>query len=249
MPVAEMNVSALPSEVRPAFEKLGRMLRELAGDRLLSLTAFGAWLTGDPAYAGTPARSVVVLSEIELEVLDQLARRGPGFGRRGLGAPLLMTPSYIAASCDVFPLELLEIQQTRAVVWGADHFRELTFAPPDVRLQCERELKSMLIQLRQGLLAATGRHKRLAEVCRAETPRILRVLRGLLYLRGLPPPPLSAELIAVAGQHAGVRLDTIAEVVSGRAPISFAVFERYYREVLVLSEQVDRREAAARPSV
>ncbi len=236
---AEVNVSALPPEVQPAFAELVSLLRELAGDRLLSLTAFGGWLAGDPAYDGTPARSVVVLKDIDLGMLDRLARRGPGFGRRGLGAPLLMTPPYIAVSRDVFPLELLEIQQARVVIWGTDEFGGLTFAAADVRLQCERELKSTLIQLRQGLLAAAGRHKRLGEVCRAETTRVLRVLRGLLHLRDVPPPAMADELIAAAARHMGVSLDAFGQVVAQRAAVDFGLFERLYRELAALSERVD----------
>ena len=67
-----------------------------------------------------------------------------------------MTPAYLSGSVDSFPLELLEIQQRRAVLWGDDYFADLKLDQADVRLQCERELKRILLGMRQGLLASGG---------------------------------------------------------------------------------------------
>lgn len=239
MATVEINVASLPANTQGSFRELGQLTAELMGEELLGFTAFGGWLADDPLYAGTPARSVLVLSRIDLRKLDQLAARGPRFGQRGLAAPLLMTPPYIAASRDVFPLELLEIQQTGIGVLGADHFGPLTFAPADVRLQCERELKSALIQLRQGLLAAAGQHKRLADVCRAEGDRLMRVLRGLLHLKGTAATG-AGQLVAATAAQTGLPLETLKAAVANPAGVDFAAFERLYGELVALAEYVDK---------
>ncbi len=239
MATVEINVASLPANTQASFRELGQLTAELMGEELLGLTAFGGWLADDPLYAGTPARSVLVLGRIDLRKLDQLAARGPRFGQRGLAAPLLMTPPYIAASRDVFPLELLEIQQTGVLVLGVDHFAPLTFGPADVRLQCERELKSALIQLRQGLLAAAGRHKRLADVCRAEGDRLMRVLRGLLHLKGTTATG-AGRLVAAAATQTGLPLERLNAVVADPAAVDFAAFEHLYGELVALTEYVDK---------
>lgn len=239
MATVEINVASLPANTQASFRELGQLVAELMGDEWLGFTAFGGWLANDPLYAGTPARSVLVLSRIDLRKLDQLAARGPHFGQRGLAAPLLMTPPYLGASRDVFPLELLEIQQTGVLLHGADHFGPLTFEPADVRLQCERELKSALIQLRQGLLAAAGAHKRLADVCRAEADRLMRVLRGLLHLKGTTAPG-AAQLVAASAAQTRLPLEALKGVVANPAAVDFAAFERLYGELVTLAEYVDK---------
>ncbi len=240
------TVGALPANSRAAFRELAELLTHLAGDSLLELSAFGGWLVADPLYNGTPARSVAVLRQVDLLLLDQLAREGVRFGKLGLAAPLMMTPEYIAASCDTFPLELLEIQQQHAVLAGKDHFATLQFKPADVRLQCERELKGELIHLRQGLLAAAGNYKQLGELCRHEAERATRVLRGVLHLSGRESPRLSAELVAQAALHTGVTLDGLVALVGATRYVDFAAFERLYMDWAALADYVDRLATPAR---
>jgi hypothetical protein len=151
-----------------------------------------------------------------------------------------MTPEYIEASCDVFPLELLEIQQLHALICGEDHFANLRFERNDVRLQCERDLKSELIQLRQGLLAAAGRHKLLGELCLAVTERTLRILRGLLYLADSSKTAKSAgEVVKQAAAHTDVALRTLDRLVGRPLEIAMAEFEGLYGEIEQLATYAD----------
>ncbi len=235
----EVNVADLPQNTRDSFRELVQVLGGLAGDNLLGFSAFGGWLIEDPFYQATPARCVAVFQQIDLRMLDRIAGEGVRFGKRGIGAPLMMTPEYIQASCDVFPLELLEIQQLHALLCGGDHFADLKFERGDLRLQCERELKSELIQLRQGLLAAAGEHSHLSELCRGGAERGMRILRGVLHLNDAETPRLSAELIARAADVAGVKLDALREVVADARRLDFGGFERFYADFSALAAYVD----------
>lgn len=236
----QMDVSQLPRNTQGSFRELAQLLTRLAGDNLQSLSAFGGWLYEDPLYEGTPARSVAVLQRHDLRLLDQLGNEGVRFGDRGVAAPLIMTPSYIAASQDVFPLELLEIQQTLHVVHGPNAFAELEFQKADIRLQCERELKSQLIHLRQGLIAAAGDHGQLGPLCRAGADRIMRVLRGVLVLKGLDVPRQSAEVLERAGGVIDVKLSALAGLVQRRGGVGFSAFASFYDDIASLTEYVDQ---------
>lgn len=239
-----MNDAALeriPAEYRDAVRGLAAVLRELGGGNLLSLVAFGGWLDGDPFYAGTPARTVAVLERIDLDLLDRLARCGERLGRQRLAAPLIMTVPYIQASRDAFPLELLEIREQHTAVVGEDPFVGLELARRDLRLQCERELKGELIQLRQGLLAAAGRYALLHTLCQASAARVLRVLRGVLVLAGMHPLPRhSRELVERAEQVSGCRLATLARYVAVADDLGLEGFKAYYGELAELAAHVDR---------
>jgi hypothetical protein len=239
----EVGVETLPANVRAAFADLVQLLSDLAGDNLLGLTAFGGWLVDDPLYRGAPASSVAVLKQFDLYFLDRLARQGTRLGKRGLRAPLIMTPDYIRASCDTFPLELLEIQQVGTLLCGVDYFADLHFERVHVRLQCERELKSQLIHLRQGLLAAAGHRKRLAIVCGRVAERSTRVLRGVLHLAGADLPRQSANLAERSAELTGIPLDALRQVMTDPRKVEFAAFERFYQEVSALADYVDKLSA------
>ena len=243
MPNIEIKCDVLPPPYRDGFEQLAQALAELAGENLLGLSAFGGWAISDPFFANTSARGVAVLKDIDLRMIDRLASSGAKFGKKNVSAPLLMTPEYIAASCDVFPLELLEIQQSRVVVCGEDHFGELKFERRDVRLQCEREFKGELIQLRQGLLAVAGRHKLLGELCLAVTERTLRVLRGLIYLADpATVAKTAADVIAQAAGQTDITLGSLERITARGSEIGLADFERLYGEIKELASYADRLE-------
>jgi hypothetical protein len=237
----EIDSSAIPVAYRNGFEQFAQALLELAGDDLIGLSAFGGWLESDPFFENTPARSAAVLRQVDLRMLDRLASSGAKFGKSNVSAPLMMTPGYIKSSCDVFPLELMEIQQLHALVLGEDHFTEVSFERSNVRLQCEREFKGELIQLRQGLLAAAGKHKLLPQLCHACALRIVRMLRGVLFLGGVSPAPeLTRELVGRAAEISGQPLDTLARIVTMPDQIEFDAFERFYAEVDALTSYVDK---------
>jgi hypothetical protein len=236
---ATADVTALPAKARGPFQEFARVLSELAGDNLLALSAFGGWLVGDPLYEGSAARSVVVLRRFDLRLLARIAERGVQMGKRGLQAPLIMTPAYIAASCDAFPLELLEIQQLAAVLIGEDHFAALRFDPDNVRLQSEREAKSGLIHLHQGLLSSAGKHRHLDELCRRVAERAVRVLRGVLYMASATMPRRSPEIAARAAEIAGLRFEALGEVLAGGQIRDLERFERFYSDLAALAEYID----------
>ncbi|MFQ5806838.1 MAG: hypothetical protein ACE5I3_10350 [Phycisphaerae bacterium] len=242
----ELNTDPLPATHRAGFEQFAKALLELAGDNLLGLSAFGGWLVNDPFFEGTPARSVAVLRGVDLKTLDRLASSGAKFGKQNLRAPLIMTPEYIKASCDVFPLELLEIQQLHSLVCGEDHFAELTFERKDVRLQCEREFKGELIQLRQGLLAAAGRHRLLGELCLAVTERTLRILRGVLHHADPSAMAKQArDVVTKAATTTNVKLATLEGLVTGGQEPGLLEFEGLYAEVEALAAYADALPGAA----
>lgn len=150
-----------------------------------SLTVIGRAATAQFNEDIDPIRTVLVIDAIDLRKLIRLAEHGPRLGAQRVVAPLIMTPTYIAESLDTFALELIEIHQRHVTVLGQDYFVNLSFDEKDVRLQCERELKVLAIQLRQGLLAAGGREQSLAELEIGVTEGLLRTLRGMLWLKNI----------------------------------------------------------------
>ena len=170
--------------MQPACAQYTALMQDLAGDNLAGLTAYGPVLDSDFDATRMTASSVLVLDQIDLSLLRRIAEHGPELGRKHLAAPVVMTPGYIRGSLDTFPLELLEIHQHHATLAGRDFFDDLTLQAEHVRLQCEREFKRILIRLRQGLLAASGRELAIEELELDIGQHILRTARGLLWLKG-----------------------------------------------------------------
>lgn len=236
------SYAALDQVIEPMREPLRRftgLVRELAGENAKSLSLIGAIAAGSFDANRHTARSVLVLEKVDLSMLRRLAEHGAQLGKDRIAAPLVMTPAYIEASLDTFPLELIEIKQNHVTLFGPDFFEELKFEEPDVRLQCERELKSVLIGLRQGLLASAGREKVLGAIDAQAGEKLIRTLRGMLWLKGKQEGKPAQEVVADAEALLDRKLPGLRIALDPSVERTWSKFEQLYDDVAALGEMAN----------
>jgi hypothetical protein len=239
MDVFRKAVERLAPPVRTAASEYLDLWQSVGGDSLQALLFFGRVVTPWFDKRTHLADNVAVLSEVDLDVLRRLAPAGRKFGKRGIAAPIIMTPQYIRESLDTFPLEMLEIRQQHVLLAGQDFFGELEFEPEHVRLQCERDLKSLLIGMHQGLLAAAGREKDLHSMEVSAVENLLRTLRGLLWLKGHTEPDSPETLVAGVEQMLDRKLNAVRAIVQGTGDKSWGQFVALYQDLESLGRKAD----------
>ena len=256
----EHNLEGVPEAMRAPIGRYADTLRELAGNNSRSLTLFGAIAAGAFNPRSHTARSVFVVGAVDLDMLRQLARQGPRLGKARIAAPLIMTPEYIEASLDTFPLEFLEIAQHHICVFGEDYFQEMARSPggdrwmtrfgeddfrdvalqaADIRHQCERELKTIQLGMRQALLAAAGRDKALTIVEVDVGERLLRSLRGLLWLHGDAKPRAAMDAVAAVEEGIHRSLPGVRSAIDDRSNHGWEEFKTLYADVDALRTLID----------
>ncbi len=216
-------------------------VRGFAGNNALSLTLFGAIAAGTFDRVRHTVRNVLVLESVDLEMLRRLSQEGVKLGKARISAPLIMTPGYILASLDTFPLELIEIQQCHLTLFGADQFEALSFDDKHVRLQCEREIKTVLIGMRQGLLAAAGREKSLAPIEIDVAERMTRTFRGLLWLKGRKEASPSSNVLSDLETLLGKELPGVRASLAAGAQHGWGEFQALYHDVEAVGRFVDEQ--------
>ncbi len=154
--MSDMNLETLnPS----AAKRIEPFFKEILGsyrDKMHSVYVTGTAITDDFNDSISDVNSIFVLKEMDLRFLELLAPLGKTYGKKRVAAPLIMTPSYINSSLDVFPIEFLNFKLIHETVFGEDVFKDIEISRVDLRHHCERELKVKLIWLRQGYLDAMG---------------------------------------------------------------------------------------------
>lgn len=239
MMVATDPFERIPEPLRQNVRAYADLVRELGGESVKSLTLFGAAAAGTFDARQHTVHNVLVLERVDLDLLRRLAEKGPRLGGKHISMPLVMTPAFIAESLDTFPLELLEIHQNHLTLLGQDYFADLTFADADVRLQCERELKVLLLGLRQALLAAAGHDKLLADFEQEAGNTLLRVLRGMLWLKGQRRPQPGSAAVAEIEKVLGRPLRGLAVAMDPNAPQGWEEFRTLYADVEALGVAVN----------
>ena len=230
------GLDRVTATMRQPLRSYAELVKELAGTNAKALTLFGAVATGSFDPGRHTARNVLVVDRVDLSMLRKLADQGTRLGKARIAAPLVMTPAYIKDSLDTFPLELIEIQQQHVTLFGDDHFVGLSFEDGHVRLQCERELKAILIGLRQGLLAAAGREKFIGALEMDVGEGLMRTLRGLLWLKGQKDAKPGSEVLTAAETIIERKLPGVRTALDPAAHHGWDEFESLYRDVETLGE-------------
>lgn len=212
--MAETAVGLRP-EVSENFRPFMEEVLSGYGGNIHSIHVVGSALTVDFRPGVSDINSVFVLREMDLKFLEVLAPMGRRYGKKKVAAPLIMTPEYIENSLDVFPVEFLSFRLIHHTVHGEDILKGLSIDRADLRGQCERELKSKLIGLRQGYISSLGDPKALTENFVGSIAGYMPLFRGIITLLGGDPP---------AG-----RLDVL-RALSGAAGVDCGVFEMVLRE-------------------
>ncbi len=205
----ELKLAPLRSEIRKPVRTFAEKLIGKLGENLKSTTIIGSSLTADFVPGKSDINSVLVLAKQDLGSLNTLAGMAGSMRKKKLAAPLLMTPAYIERSRDVFGIELLDFQLIHQTILGDDPFAELSFTKKDVRLQCERELKAMLIRLRQGYIAAAGQKRLIRDILISAVNGLLPLLRAMLWLKNSDRPSQAQAVFTKAEAEFSVKTDCL----------------------------------------
>lgn len=235
----------LPSVAQKTDPLVRDILRE-HGQNLHSIHIVGSAVIPDYDDKISDINSVVVLEAMDLKFIEFLAPLGRKYGKKGVAAPLVMTPDYILASLDAFPIEFHDFKLIHKTVYGPDILRELDITSRHLRLHCERELKSKLIGLRQGYIASLGKTKDLIPVLVKSFTGSMALFRAIITLLGKEPPLSRAEVIAVLGSACAIDttvFQNLLDLKAGRARPSdiemLFYFEKYYTALEAVGKVID----------
>ena len=149
---------------------------------------------GDPVIG-------LVLRRLDPEMLRRGTTIARDWAERGNPPPLLFSEDEWHASADVFPIEYGDMRDSHVVLHGVDPFERLDVDWEHLRLQCEHELKSKQIQLREQYLLLSSEPAGLGAMLTHSFPTFLTLFRAGLRLAGeVAPREPGAAIDAVAAQ-------------------------------------------------
>jgi hypothetical protein len=203
-----LSLTGLGAAVAQKVSPFVNELLEVHASNMHSIHVVGSAATPDYNEKLSDVNSVVVLRNMELAFIEFLAPLGKKLGKHGIAAPLVMTPSYIEQSLDAFPIEFFDFKLIHKTIYGDDVLAGLTIHKQHLRLQCEREVKTKLIGLRQGYLSSLGRKKELAALLVRSFTGSMPLFRAIISLVDGEPPVPRRDVLSTLGNAA--KTDTAA---------------------------------------
>ncbi len=242
----KLNLAGLiPSVAEKILPMVHDLLSEHAAN-IHSVHITGSAVISDYNEKLSDINSVVVLHNMDLKFITFLAPLGKKYGKKRIAAPLVMTPEYIRSSLDAFPVEFLDFRLIHRTVYGPDIFKDLEVARLPLRLQCEREIKTKVIGLRQGYISSLGKKEHLSPVLVRSFTGSMALLRAIIHMLGKEPPVLRSDVIATFGAAAGIDtavFENILRLKTGHLKPSehelHSLFEHYYHALEATGKIVD----------
>src|SRR5512143_1895017 len=244
-----MNAIHLQEIIPSVAEKMHPFIEEILhvhSSNIHSYHIVGRAVIADYNEKLSDINSVVVLHSMDLKFITFLAPFGKKYGKKRIAAPLVMTQEYIRNSQDAFPIEFLDYKLIHKTVYGEDIFKDIEIARPNLRLQCEREIKTKLIGLRQGYISSLGKKAPLLTVIVRTIAGSLALFRAIISLLGKEPPVARSEAIKTYENATGIDADIFEKLLllkSGELKPSESelrvLFERYYNALDATGKIID----------
>ena len=201
-----------------------------------SLHIVGSAVTPDFREKGSVIHSVIIVHKIDFDFIQFIALLGRKYGKKGIAAPLIMTPEYIRDSINVFPIEFHDFQLIHKTVYGDDIFKDMVIGKDFMKLQCEREVKVRLIGLRQSYLTSLGDKRGLAEILSHSVVGCMPLIRGVLFIFDKEPPVKRHDAIKVFQELVSIDAGIFERLLQLRAGLIkpskeelHHIFEQYHK--------------------
>lgn len=180
---------------REKADEFTRRLASTYGDQLVSAVLYGSAARGDYREGVSDLNLLVILRATDAASLrsgSQLARE---WASGGNPPPLVLSESEWRASADVFPIEYGDMRDAHILLHGADPFAGVGIRWRDLRLQCEHELKSKQIRLREHYLLVADDAEGLGRLLVQSFPTFLTLFRAGLRLARQEVPRAPDQVI------------------------------------------------------
>ena len=217
------------------------------GDGLLSLCLYGEG-AGEPAHQPHHRlRLLAVMKEAGYPELSRYAGMSGRWLKKGLGAPLMLTPESIESSTDVFPMEFFEMKEGYVLLHGTDYLAGLEVPPVNLRLQLEEQVKGKLLHLRQAYMESGGDKGAIAGLISASIGPFIQMMRNALRIKGLPIPAVKDVVIGDCCRMMGLDDKPFRDALALRHGTAVpskdaleALFRPYMDGVSAMAEFIDK---------
>jgi predicted nucleotidyltransferase len=123
--------------------------------------------------------------------------------------PLFLTEEQIKSSLDVFPIEFLDMQSNHICLEGKDVLVGLTIDAKNLRFQCEQELKSKLIILKQKYLRINQNDKiSLSNLLFNNFTSVVHILHNVIRIKNKPIANRTEDILREAALELQVSVTT-----------------------------------------
>jgi len=172
-----------PEQPEDIFDHLLIDLQILLGKNLLGLCVFGPAIQVQYIKGVSVINLLVLMNETFQNKLKKMVLFYQKWGSAYISPPLILTPSFVQNSLDLFPIEYLVMSAGHCHLFGEDPLKDLVLDQKKMYLQLKRELRAKLIAIRTRVLTSGGRWKFLENLVHEALPAFIMLFQTILFFK------------------------------------------------------------------
>lgn len=130
--------------------------------------------------------------------------------------PAFITYDEWKCSADTYALEYSDIVDYHKIIYGKDYISQIIIKRDDLRLQCEREIKVLLMKLRAFYILNSNSKMRLRNFIIPCCSTYMTIFRGILRLNEMPVKNDDKYIISTAASTCGFSEDVFQEILDNK---------------------------------
>ena len=234
-----------------ALDRLVEDLRAAHGDNLASIVLYGSVAAGDQIELRSDHNLLIALNRIAADDLRLSEAAMRDWHSLGQPLPVYFTVEELKRAADVFPIEFLQMERARRVLYGRDPFEFVDISAANLRHQTEYELRTKLIQLRRLYIPASISVEKLSALMKDSLASFAALFRAVLMLQGQEPPVGKAESVRATVSLLDLEGSSFERILKLRSKTgstlteieAHTVFSAYMAQIERVIEAVDRLES------
>ena len=126
--------------------------------------------------------------------------------------PVYFSREELQRAADVFPIEFLQMEQARRVLYGTDPFEFVEISNANLRHQTEYELRTKCLQLRRLYFASAASPEQLTRLMTDSLSSFVALFRAVLILHGVPPPSAKRDAVQATARVLGLNSSPFEQI-------------------------------------
>lgn len=174
-------------------------LKTKLGDNLVSVIAFGSKANVEDAKNNL--NLMIVTNTLNAENLYEISKPVQKWVKAKNPIPVIMNKEEWYSSFDVYAIEYSDIKDNYRIIYGEDLVPSIPVNKYFLRLQCESELKSLLLKYKNNFLLNIKSDKEMKKVLDHVIKTLLVIFRAVLRLHDRSVPYRAVDIIEFTADY------------------------------------------------
>lgn len=181
------------------LDKLVESLKKELGENLTSIIAFGSQANVEDAKNNL--NIMIVTNTLSAENLYAISKPIQKWVKAKNPIPVIMNKDEWYSSFDVYAIEYSDIKGNYRLIYGEDLVQSISINKYFLRLECEAELKSLLLKYKNNFLMNIRSDKEMKKLLSHVIKTLLVIFRSVLRLHDCAVPYRAVDIIEFVSNY------------------------------------------------